>query len=78
MTLILGAAYTLWMVKRIIYGKVGNERVEKLQDLNTREFVMLGILAAVVVLFGVWPEPLVAVMHSSVDNLIQHITISKL
>jgi len=78
LTLILGAAYTLWLVKRVIFGEVGNEGVAELKDINQREFIVLGTLAVVVLLFGIWPDPLVAVMHASVDNLIQHITISKL
>jgi NADH-quinone oxidoreductase subunit M len=78
LTLILGAAYTLWLVKRVIFGEVGNEGVAELKDINQREFIVLGTLAVVVLLFGIWPDPLVAVMHASVDNLIQHITVSKL
>ncbi len=77
-TLILGAAYSLWMVKRVVFGEVANENVAKLKDINRREFAMLGVLAIVVVLFGVWPDPLVSVMHTSVDNLVQHISVSKL
>ena len=77
-TLILGAAYSLWMVKRVVFGEVVNEGVAKLEDINRREFAMLGVLAVVVVLFGVWPDPLVSVMHTSVDNLVQHISVSKL
>ena len=78
LTLILGAAYTLWMVKRVVFGEVGNERVAKLQDINTREFAMLGALAVPVVALGVWPDPVVSVMTSSVDHLVQHIAVSKL
>jgi len=78
LTLILGAAYTLWLVKRVIFGDIGNERVAGLQDINRRETVMLSVLAAAVLLVGVWPDPLVNVMHASVENLIQHISISKL
>ena len=78
MTLILGAAYSLWLVKRVIFGEVANDNVAALEDVNQREFLMLGVLAAVVLLLGVWPEPLVVVMHASVDNLIQHLAISKL
>ena len=77
-TLILGAAYTLWMVKRVIYGEVANENVAKLEDLNRREFVILSTLAVMVLLFGIWPAPLVDVMHASVENLLDHITVSKL
>ena len=77
-TLMLGAAYSLWMVKRVIFGGVGNEEVAKLQDANGREILILGTLAVAVLFFGIWPDPLVEVMHSSVDHLIQHITVSKL
>ncbi len=76
--LILGAAYTLWMVKRVIYGPVGNDRVDRLKDINLREFVILASLAVMVLLFGVWPAPLVEVMHASVQNLLAHIMVSKL
>ena len=77
-TLILGAAYTLWLVKRVIFGDIGNSHVAELEDVNTREIVMLGLLAAAVLLLGVWPDPLTSVMHASVDNLLQHVTLSKL
>ena len=77
-TLILGAAYSLWLVKRVIFGAVGNEQVEALTDLNGREAVILGSLAVMVLFFGIWPGPLVDVMHSSVTHLIEHITVSKL
>jgi len=77
-TLILGAAYTLWMVKRVIFGDVKNENVAKLQDINNREFLFLSILAVMVLLFGVWPAPLIEVMDASVANLLQHMMQSKL
>ena len=77
-TLILGAAYSLWMVKRVIFGEVVNEGVRDLEDINHREFVILGSLAAAVLLFGIWPAPLVEVMHASVNNLVAHVTESKL
>ena len=76
-TLILGAAYTLWMVKRVIFGPVANDKVAALTDLNWREFIVLGALAIPVVLFGVWPAPLVDVMHATVTNLLQHISVPK-
>ena len=76
-TLILGAAYTLWMVKRVIFGEVGNDNVAALQDVNRREFWMLGSLAAFVLLLGLWPDLVGRVMHASVENLISHISISK-
>jgi NADH-quinone oxidoreductase subunit M len=78
LTLILGAAYTLWLVKRVIFGEVGNAKVAELQDLNRREAIVLSALAAAVLLVGLWPDPLVNVMHASVDNLIAHISVSKL
>lgn len=77
-TLILGAAYTLWMVKRVIYGDVANDNVAALTDVNMREKFILATLAFMVLLFGIWPDPLVDVMHSSVGNLLQHIAQSKL
>jgi NADH-quinone oxidoreductase subunit M len=77
-TLILGAAYSLWMVKRVVFGDVANDNVSKLQDINGREFVILASLAAVVLLFGLWPAPLVEIMHASVDNLLAHVSVSKL
>ena len=77
-TLMLGAAYTLWLIKRVIFGDIGNSHVAALEDVNTREIIMLSLLAAAVLLLGVWPDPLTSVMHVSVDNLLQHITVTKL
>ncbi|MCU7907208.1 MAG: NADH-quinone oxidoreductase subunit M, partial [Candidatus Thiodiazotropha sp. (ex Epidulcina cf. delphinae)] len=77
-TLIIGAAYTLWMVKRVIFGDVANDGVAALQDMNNREFIVLGTLAAAVLLLGLWPAPLVEVMDASVNNLLQHVAVSKL
>jgi len=77
-TLIFGAAYTLWMIKRVIFGDVANDNVAKLTDINRREFLVLGSLAAVTLLVGLWPAPLLEVMHSSVDHLVQQINASKL
>jgi NADH-quinone oxidoreductase subunit M len=77
-TLILGAAYSLWLVKRVIFGEVANEQVAKLQDVNGREALVLGSLAAAVLLFGIWPAPLVEVMEVTLQNLVAHVTISKL
>jgi len=65
LTLILGAAYTLWLVKRVIFGAVANEGVAALKDINAREFAFLGLLAIPVVGVGVWPDPLVSVMHAN-------------
>ncbi len=78
LTLILGAAYTLWMVKRVIFGEVKNDKVAALKDLNGREALMLGTLAFFVLLLGVYPAPLLEVMHSTVDNLLQQAVTSKL
>ena len=77
-TLILGAAYTLWMVKRVVFGEIANDNVKQLEDITSREFLILASLAAVVLLFGLWPAPLVEVMHASVDHLLAHLSVSKL
>jgi NADH-quinone oxidoreductase subunit M len=69
-TLVLAAAFTLWMVKRVVYGEVRSEKVAALADLNRREAFNLGTLAAVVLFFGLWPAPLVDVMHKSVEQLV--------
>lgn len=77
-TLVVGAAYTLWMIKRVIFGSVNNDHVAKLEDLNRREFAIMATLGFVIILLGVWPNPLLEVMHSSVDNLLIQATTSKL
>ena len=77
-TLILGAAYTLWMIKRVIFGEVANDNVKALTDINKREFLFLAILAIAVLVLGLWPDPLVRVMHPTIENLLNHITISKI
>ncbi|MFB3064698.1 MAG: NADH-quinone oxidoreductase subunit M, partial [Gammaproteobacteria bacterium] len=77
-TLVLGAAYTLWMVKRVVFGDIANSKVAELEDLNTREFIVLATLALAVLLLGVWPDPLTEVMEVTLDNLLQHIMQSKL
>ncbi len=77
MTLILGAAYTLWMVKRVLFGDVANDNVAALTDVTSREFWMLASLAFFVLLLGLWPDLLANVMHASVENLVQHISIAK-
>ena len=77
-TLVLGAAYTLWMVKRVVYGEVANDNVARLNDLNPREFVVLAILAFSVLLVGLWPAPLVDMMNTSVGVLIEQVGQSKL
>ncbi len=78
LTLIFGAAYTLWMVKRVIYGAVASEQVAALADVDVRETAFLSILAVLVLLVGVWPNPLLEVMHATIDNLLAHIAVSKL
>jgi NADH-quinone oxidoreductase subunit M len=78
LTLILGAAYSLWLVKRVIFGEVASQEVAKLEDLNAREALVLGTIAVAVLLVGVWPEPLVDLMHASVNELLAHIQQSKL
>jgi NADH-quinone oxidoreductase subunit M len=77
-TLILGAAYSLWLVKRVIFGAVANNNVAALEDINAREALVLGTLAVAVLAVGLWPEPLVNMMHASVEQLLQHIQQSKL
>jgi NADH-quinone oxidoreductase subunit M len=77
-TLILGAAYTLWMVKRVYFGAVANDDVKRLADINHREFLMLGVLAVAVLWMGVYPKPFIDVMQVSVTELLRHVAISKL
>lgn len=77
-TLILGAAYTLWMVKRVIFGDVANEKVAALEDINGREYFILALLAVMVLLIGLWPAPLIEVMDASVSNLLAHMMQSKI
>ena len=77
-TLIIGAAYTLWMVKRVVFGEVTSDAVANLKDINQREFFVLGSLAFFVILLGVWPNPLLEVMHATVENLLVHITNPKI
>jgi NADH-quinone oxidoreductase subunit M len=78
LTLILGAAYTLWMVKRVIFGPVANESVAGLKDANGRELLVLGSLAAAVLVLGLWPGPLVEVMDTTIQNLVQQVAVSKI
>ncbi|QOC22080.1 NADH-quinone oxidoreductase subunit M [Wenzhouxiangella sp. AB-CW3] len=77
-TLILGAAYSLWLVKRVFYGEVANQGVAKLKDLGRREWLVLTVLAVLVIGVGVWPYPLIEMMEASVQNLVEHIMQSKL
>ena len=77
-TLVFGAAYTLWMVKRVYFGPVANENVRGLVDVNLREFVMLALLAVAVLGMGVYPKPFTDPMQASVTQLLQHVSVSKL
>jgi NADH-quinone oxidoreductase subunit M len=77
-TLVLGAAYTLWLVKRVVFGPIGNEQVARLQDLNSREFLVLGVLALAVLALGVWPAPLLDVMRPTLELLVQQMMVTKL
>ena len=77
-TLIFGAAYTLWMVKRVLYGEVANERVAALEDVNARELVFLALLAACVLAMGIYPKPFADVMNPTIHELLRHVATSKL
>ncbi len=77
-TLISGAAYTLWMYKRVIFGEVANDAVAALKDVSPREIVFLALLALPVLVMGLWPYPFLHVMHASVDHLLQQVAVSKL
>ncbi len=76
--LIFGAAYTLWMYKRVYLGPVANDDVRKLADINAREFLMLGLLAVAVLSMGIYPKPFTDVMNASVTDLLKHVALSKL
>jgi NADH-quinone oxidoreductase subunit M len=76
--LILGAAYSLWLVKRVIFGAIANKHVAELQDLNGREFLILGVLAIAVIGMGVYPAPIGDSLQSSVSDLLKHVAVSKL
>ena len=76
-TLVLGAAYTLWLVKRVVFGPVANDRVGALRDLNGREFFVLGVLALAVLLLGLWPAPLLDVMRPTIEHLVQQMLVTK-
>ncbi len=77
-TLVFGAAYTLWMYKRVIFGEIGNAGVAALKDIGAREGLFLLALAAAVLAMGVWPKPFLDVMHASVEHLLQQVSASKL
>ena len=76
--LILGAAYSLWLVKRVVFGEIANDDVAALTDLNTREFLMLSVLAIAVLWMGVYPAPFTDAMHTSVTDLLQHVSVTKI
>jgi NADH-quinone oxidoreductase subunit M len=76
-TLIIGAAYTLWLVKRVLWGDVTNSHVAEMKDINGRETLVLGAFAALVLIIGIWPEPLTHLMDSSVAQLVQLLAIHK-
>jgi len=76
--LILGAAYSLWLAKRVIFGDVGNSHVAELVDLNKREFLILGVLAIAVLVMGLYPAPFTDAMQTSVTDLLKHVATSKL
>jgi NADH-quinone oxidoreductase subunit M len=77
-TLVFGAGYTLWMVKRVYFGEIANDHVRKLSDVNAREFAMLSFLAIAVLWMGLYPKPFTDAMHVSVNELLKHVAVSKL
>ncbi|MFC5300706.1 NADH-quinone oxidoreductase subunit M [Azospira restricta] len=77
-TMVVGAAYTLWMYKRVIFGNVGNHHVEEMEDINAREFLILSLLAAGTLYMGVHPLPFSEVMHASVNDLLRHVAVTKI
>ena len=76
--LIFGAAYTLWMYKRVYLGPIGNDHVKELKDINAREFLMLSLLAIAVLWMGLYPKPFTDAMDASVTELLRHVAVSKL
>jgi NADH-quinone oxidoreductase subunit M len=76
-TLIFGAAYSLWMYKRVVFGEVANQKVAALSDVSAREFWVLAALAAAVLLMGIWPKPFTDVSEASVRALLEHVAVSK-
>jgi NADH-quinone oxidoreductase subunit M len=77
-TLVFGAAYTLWMYKRVIYGAIANSHVAELRDIDARELLVLGLLAIAVLGLGVYPKAFTEVMHASVNELLKHVAAGKL
>ncbi|MFT0547568.1 NADH-quinone oxidoreductase subunit M [Allopusillimonas ginsengisoli] len=78
LALILGASYSLWMLKRVAFGEVTNDNVRGMSDLSSREFFIMGLLAIAVLYMGIYPKPFTDVMHVSVEALLQHVSVSKL
>jgi len=76
--LILGAAYSLWMVKCVFFGTINNAHVEELKDLNVREYFLMAVLSICVIGMGVYPKPFTDIIHPAVINLLQHVAVSKL
>ena len=77
-TMVVGAAYTLWMYKRVVFGAVSNHHVAELTDISAREFLVLLLLAAGALGMGLYPKPFTEVMHSSINELLRHIAVSKI
>jgi len=77
-TLIFGAAYTLWMIKRVVYGAVANEHVAELKDVNSRELVLLAVLAILVLWMGLQPKPFTDVINPTIQELLRHVGQGKL
>jgi NADH-quinone oxidoreductase subunit M len=77
-TLIFAAAYTLWMFKRVYLGPVANKEVKELKDINSREYLVLALLAIAVLYMGIYPKPFTDVMNASVTDLLKHVAVSKL
>jgi NADH-quinone oxidoreductase subunit M len=76
--LVMGAAYNLWLVKRVIFGEITNPQVAKMQDLNPREFLVLSVLALAVLLLGIWPAPMLSMMEASVQHLLHQMLATKI
>jgi NADH-quinone oxidoreductase subunit M len=77
-TLIIGAAYTLWLVKRVMYGEVANAHVAEMKDLNGREVLVLGVFAVGVLAIGIWPKPLTDLMEPAIAQLAAQLAHTKL
>jgi NADH-quinone oxidoreductase subunit M len=76
--LILGAAYSLWMVKRVFFGEVTNAHVAELTDINSREYLILGLLAILTIVMGVYPKVFTDLIHPAAIDLLKHVAISKI